>query len=754
MRLALYLCLGLMGMVAFSDPTYNLFVHVIDHLTLECSTSLWSVITVALEKIFAHHTFYELILALMGPLCFVLSLIWAILTFLVPLSAKLKLILAVLFLGTLCLISTSEMASPSVLGGALLGFSTIVCLVLVRRVRMVGQLQRLLRAYYLPQAMPRTRAHNKPLEQDDLVPASEPADAIDQSALSEHHNSELSLRLSRNRSLKAMMRLCWSAVNRPICCNLWGYTIALTDLPYLVRALTQATQGNLSLLKSLYQSCRAYEEAAQKGQYTAQMQRFLRSHLTQDSALALKVNLRIVCELLLEHIPTKLELFAAERSGNLANLNEDSCAFSTEAVLQAWLTDHNDRHYLGAYTPQPGRVHTCKAQLSAQEQHIQALRVALYHELSLNLAAGQNGNPPSSSPNVQKSLTDYELLELSFDVTPKSVLLKRQPQAQEIAGLPNAMLTAKPMGRMRTLGLVRLLTPIGELMACLAVLWGMLQSSTMCALLDLQAHHYISDYAQALGKSVNKLLVTPDADIAAFISHNAVMGLSSELSNLPLTVYSSALLSGYNVWLLCLLLTLALSAIILLTGLGSAVRILLKRVSAGLEFWHTLHFIQVYAVCTFLFALIAVAFTYQTKLPQLWYDVHSDLNLITSKLNDKFELQKPHDELLTIDGIINRNAGEYSLGPNNDIKTLRRLALYTFTSDHRWVNVYAPLHSSFVAAILADIRQEQDRRFTNERAPHKLRSSRQAVNASIMPYRLTVTPRLHLVVALEPLAVN
>lgn len=752
MRVALYLCLGLMGMVAFSDPTYNLFVHVIDHLTLECNTNLWATITGAITRTFNKYTTSELIIVFMGPLCFVLSLIWAILTFLVPLLAKLKLLLAVLFLGTLCLISASEMASPSVLGGALLGFSTIVCLVLVRRVRMVGQLQRLLRAYYLPQAMPRVRAHNKPLEQDDLVPASEPADAIDQSALSEHHNSELSLR--RSRVLGAMKRLSWSAVNRPICCNLWGYTIALTDLPYLVRALNQATQGNLSLLKNLHQSCCAYENAAHQGQYTAQMQRFLRSHLTQDSALALKVNLRIVCELLLEHIPTMLELFAAERSGNWASLNEDSRAFSTEAVLQAWLTDHNDRHYLGAYTPQPGRVHTCKAQLSAQEQHIQALRVALYHELSLNLAAGQNGNPPSSSPNVQKSLTDYELLELSFDVTPKSVLLKRQPQAQEMAGLPNAMLTAKPMGRMRTLGLVRLLTPIGELMACLAVLWGMLQSSTLCALLELQANHYISDYAQALGKSVNKLLVTPDADMAAFISHNAVMGLTSKLSNLPLTVYSSALLSGYNLWLLCLLLTLALSAIILLSGLGSAVRILLKRVSAGLEFWHTLHFIQIYVVCTALFALIAVAFTYQTKLPQLWYDVHSDLNLITSKLNDKFELQKPHDELLTIDGIINRNAGEYSLGPNNDIKTLRRLALYTFTSDHRWVNVYAPLHSSFVAAILADIRQEQDRRFTNERAPHKLRSSRRAINASIMPYRLTVTPRLHFVVALEPLAVN
>ena len=752
MRVALYLCLGLMGMVAFSDPTYNLFVHLIDHLTLECNTNLWATITGAITRTFNKYTTSELIIVFMGPLCFVLSLIWAILTFLVPLPAKLKLLLAVLFLGTLCLISASEMASLSVLWGALLGFSTIVCLVLVRRVRMVGQLQRLLRAYYLPQAMPRVRAHNKPLEQDDLVPASEPADAIDQSALSEHHNSELSLR--RSRVLGAMKRLSWSAVNRPICCNLWGYTIALTDLPYLVRALNQATQGNLSLLKNLHQSCCAYENAAHQGQYTAQMQRFLRSHLTQDSALALKVNLRIVCELLLEHIPTKLELFAAERSGNLANLNEDSCAFSTEAVLQAWLTDHNDRHYLGAYTPQPGRVHTCKAQLSAQEQHIQALRVALYHELSLNLTAGQNGNPPPSCSNVPKRLTDYELLELSFDVTPKSVLLKRQPQAQEAAGLPNAMLTAKPMGRMRTLGLVRLLTPIGELMACLAVLWGMLQSSTMCALLDLQAHHYISDYAQALGKSVNELLVTPDADMAAFISHNAVMGLSSELSNLPLTVYSSALLSGYNLWLLCLLLTLALSAIILLSGLGSAVRILLKRVSAGLEFWHTLHFIQIYVVCTALFALIAVAFTYQTKLPQLWYDVHSDLNLITSKLNDKFELQKPHDELLTIDGIINRNAGEYSLGPNNDIKTLRRLALYTFTSDHRWVNVYAPLHSSFVAAILADIRQEQDRRFTNEKAPHKLRSSRQAVNASIMPYRLTVTPRLHFVVALEPLAVN
>lgn len=752
MRVALYLCLGLMGMVAFSDPTYNLFVHLIDHLTLECNTNLWATITGAITRTFNKYTTSELIIVFMGPLCFVLSLIWAILTFLVPLPAKLKLLLAVLFLGTLCLISASEMASLSVLWGALLGFSTIVCLVLVRRVRMVGQLQRLLRAYYLPQAMPRVRAHNKPLEQDDLVPASEPADAIDQSALSEHHNSELSLR--RSRVLGAMKRLSWSAVNRPICCNLWGYTIALTDLPYLVRALNQATQGNLSLLKNLHQSCCAYENAAHQGQYTAQMQRFLRSHLTQDSALALKVNLRIVCELLLEHIPTKLELFAAERSGNLANLNEDSCAFSTEAVLQAWLTDHNDRHYLGAYTPQPGRVHTCKAQLSAQEQHIQALRVALYHELSLNLTAGQNGNPPPSCSNVPKRLTDYELLELSFDVTPKSVLLKRQPQAQEAAGLPNAMLTAKPMGRMRTLGLVRLLTPIGELMACLAVLWGMLQSSTMCALLDLQAHHYISDYAQALGKSVNELLVTPDADMAAFISHNAVMGLSSELSNLPLTVYSSALLFGYNLWLLCLLLTLALSAIILLSGLGSAVRILLKRVSAGLEFWHTLHFIQIYVVCTALFALIAVAFTYQTKLPQLWYDVHSDLNLITSKLNDKFELQKPHDELLTIDGIINRNAGEYSLGPNNDIKTLRRLALYTFTSDHRWVNVYAPLHSSFVAAILADIRQEQDRRFTNEKAPHKLRSSRQAVNASIMPYRLTVTPRLHFVVALEPLAVN
>ena len=752
MRVALYLCLGLMGMVAFSDPTYNLFVHVIDHLTLECNTNLWATITGAITRTFNKYTTSELIIVFMGPLCFVLSLIWAILTFLVPLPAKLKLLLAVLFLGTLCLISASEMASPSVLWGALLGFSTIVCLVLVRRVRMVGQLQRLLRAYYLPQAMPRACAHNKPLEQDDLVPASEPADAIDQSALSEHHNSELSLR--RSRVLGAMKRLSWSAVNRPICCNLWGYTIALTDLPYLVRALNQATQGNLSLLKNLHQSCCAYENAAHQGQYTAQMQRFLRSHLKQDSALALKVNLRIVCELLLEHIPTMLELFAAERSGNLASLNEDSRAFSTEAVLQALLTDHNDRHYLGAYTPQPGRLHTCKAQLSAQEQHIQALRVALYHELSLNLAAGQNGNPPSSSPNVQKSLTDYELLELSFDVTPKSVLLKRQPQAQEMAGLPNAMLTAKPMGRMRTLGLVRLLTPIGELMACLAVLWGMLQSSTLCALLELQANHYISDYAQALGKSVNELLVTPDADMAAFISHNAVMGLSSELSNLSLTVYSSALLSGYNLWLLCLLLTLALSAIILLTGLGSAVRILLKRVSAGLEFWHTLHFIQIYVVCTALFALIAVAFTYQTKLPQLWYDVHSDLNLITSKLNDKFELQKPHDELLTIDGIINRNAGEYSLGPNNDIKTLRRLALYTFTSDHRWVNVYAPLHSSFVAAILADIRQEQDRRFTNEKAPHKLRSSRQAVNASIMPYRLTVTPRLHFVVALEPLAVN
>lgn len=752
MRLALYLCLGLMGMVAFSDPTYNLFVHVIDHLTLECNTSLWSVITVALEKIFTHHTFYELILALMGPLCFVLSLILAILTFLVPLSAKLKLLLGMLFLGTLCLISTSEMASPSVLWGALLGFGTIVCLVLVRRVRMVGQLQRLLRAYYLPQWMPRVRAHNKPLEQDDLVPASEPADAIDQSALSEHNNSELSLR--RSRVLGAMKRLSWSAVNRPICCNLWGYIIALTDLPYLVRAINQATQGNLSLLKNLHQSCCAYENAAQKGQYSAQMQRFLRSHLTQDSALALKVNLRIVCELLLEHIPTKLELFAAERSGNWANLNEDSCAFSTEAVLQAWLSDHNDRHYLGAYTPQPGRVHTCKAQLSAQEQHIQALRVALYHELSLNLAAGQNGNPPPACPNVPKRLTDYELLELSFDVTPKSVLLKRQPQAQEMAGLPNAMLTAKPMGRMRTLGLVRLLTPIGELMACLAVLWGMLQSSTLCALLDLQAHHYIARYAQALDMTISELVSSPDSDIAAYISHNAVMGLSSELSNLPLTVYSSALLSGYNLWLLCLLLTLALSAIILLSGLGSAVRILLKRVSAGLEFWHTLHFIQIYVVCTALFALIAVAFTYQTKLPQLWYDVHSDLNLITSKLNDKFELQKPHDELLTIDGIINRNAGEYSLGPNNDIKTLRRLALYTFTRDHRWVNVYAPLHSSFVAAILADIRQEQDRRFTNERAPHKLRSSRHAINASIMPYRLTVTPRLHFVVALEPLAVN
>ena len=423
-------------------------------------------------------------------------------------------------------------------------------------------------------------------------------------------------------------------------------------------------------------------------------------------------------------------------------------------MLQAWLSDHNDRHYLGAYTPQPGRVHTCKAQLSAQEQHIQALRVALYHELSLNLAAGQNGNPPPACPNVPKRLTDYELLELSFDVTPKSVLLKRRPQAQEMAGLPNAMLTAKPMGRMRTLGLVRLLTPIGELMVCLAVLWGMLQSSTLCALLDLQAHHYIARYAQALDMTISELVSSPDSDIAAYISHNAVMGLTSELSNLPLTVYSSALLSGYNLWLLCLLLTLALSAIILLTGLGSAVRILLKRVSAGLELWHTLHFIQIYVVCTALFALIAVAFTYQTKLPQLWYDVHSDLNLITSKLNDKFELQKPHDELLTIDGIINRNAGEYSLGPNNDIKTLRRLALYTFTRDHRWVNVYAPLHSSLVAAILADIRQEQDRRFTNERAPHKLRSSKRAFNASIVPYRLTVTPRLHFVVALEPLAVN
>ena len=743
MRLALYLCLGLMGMVAFSDPTYNLIVHLIDHLTLEGNTPLWSTVSNAITRIIARHSTSELIVVFLGPISFVLSLIWACLTFLVPLSAKLKLLLGVLFLGTLCLISVSAAMHLNLIVGALLGFSAIALLVLVRRVRLVGQFQRLLRDYYLPQMMPRQHAHNEPLAQE----AAESSDAMSLNDLPKLNNSDL----SRRRCLKAMMSLSWRAIARPICCNLWGYTIALTDVPYLVRALNQATQGNLSLLKNLHQHCCAYEEAAQHGQYTDQMKRFLRSHLTQDSALALKINLRVICELLLQLIPTKLELFAAERSGNLASLDEESRAFSTESVLKAWLSEHELSR---DWATQSGKLHAYKTQLSAQEQHIQALRVALYNELTLNLTAGQNGNPPSTCTEVSKRLTDYELLELSFDVTPKSLLLKHQPQAQGGDGLPNAMLKVKPMGRMRTLSLVRILTPIGELMACLAVIWGLLQGGTLCALLDLQTHHYVVHYADAMGKSVREILSTTDADTAAFISHNAVMGLSSELSNLPLTVYSSALLSGYNLWLLCLLITLVLSACILLSGLGGAVRILLKRVSAGLESWHTLRFIQVYVVCTALFALFAVAFTYQSRLIPLWYDVHSDLNLVKSVLNDKFELQKPHAELITIDGIINRNAGEHSFGPNSEVKTLRRLGLYSSQFGNRWITVYAPLHSSFVAAVLADIRQSQDRRFTSNKAPHKLRSSKRAFNASIVPYRLTFTPRLHIVVALEPIAVN
>lgn len=834
MRLALYLCLGLLAMVAFSSPAYTLILSTIDLIASECNHGLWDTITSTLKNILTHHSASELIIIFIGPLCFAVGFIWAGLIFLIALPAKLKVLLLALFFGALYVVSHSEAARLSTILGALLGLGAMMILIIVRRVRLVSQLQRLLRAYYLPQLIPLPQAKHTPLSSEDLVPQSEQdnftqqvkdvagfapelSDSMRLLALQALNNSDLSLR--RSRILGNIRRLCWHAIARPICCNLWGYTIALSDLPYLVRALSLGTQGNLTMLRRLHQLCSAYEEAAHQGKYNAQMKRFARNHLTKGSALALKVNLRVICAQLLELIPSNLELFSAERAGHLALIDDANRVFSTEAVLKAWISDQDRTRYLGAKDYTPGKWYTHKVKLTAQEQHAQALRVALYHELAQKLTAGHNGNPPNAFPTARQRLTDYELLEISFDITPTPYLLKHHsaedkavtepsqvlgnkaqvlgnaaqvpgneaqvlgnegqvlgnaaekyqaaaPSQQEAgteaeadilssaAGVPNAMLTVKPMGRMRTLGLVRLLTPLCELMACLGVLWGLLQSSTLNTLLDFQAHHYVSRYAEAIGKSVNELLSTADAEVGLFISHNAVIGISSELSNLPLPLYSSALMSGYHLWLLCLLLTVALGTIIMISGLIGALRMLLKRVSAGLEYWYSLHFLQVYGVCTGLFVMLAFAFTYQTKIATLWYDIHRDLDLVSSMLDDQFELHDYHDKLITIECLINRNADEHSIGPNNEVKTLRRLGLYSPQTDHRWISVYAPLHSSLVAAILADIRQEQDRRFTNDKLSYHQRRTNRTVNASIEPYRLTFTPRMHIVVAIEPIAVN
>ena len=792
MRLALYLCLGLMGIIAFGAPAYTLILHLLDLIAAQGNISLIDVLRHTCENLLRAKSGIELLYFILGPLCFLISFLWAGIIFLVPLAAKLKLVLLIVFVMVLvALVTHEESANVSVLIGALLGFCAMACLVLGQRVRLIGQLQRLLHAYYQPELdlleRPKHALLSNRLHQEDIVPEAERellgdinAQAQDMAAATPelsnsmrlaalHALNSSDLSLKRNRALLALKRHCWRAIARPLCCNLWGYTIALTDLPYLVRALNLATQGNLTVLRRMYELTCAYEEAAHANRLTPKMKRFARNHLTGDCALALKTNLRVVCEQLLDIIPTKLELFAAERNGKVEVLDEECRSFSTESVMEAWRYDQDLSHYMDAHTPSPLLYHKRKhkSQLTPRQQHAQALRIALYHELTLQLTAGHGDNPPNALPPSRQRLTDLELLQVTFYVTPQFPQDKAtatgqpagQPTSEEQAaaealGMPNAMLTVEPMGRMRLLGQLRLLTPILDLCLILLVMWGLLQDPTLRALLDFQAHHYVMLFAEALNSTVPEVLNHYGSAQNPFITHHAFIGLSNELSHLPLTVYGSALLSGYNLWLLCLLLTLIVGSALLLSGIVGSGRVLLKQARAGLEYWHSLSLLQIYLVCTFVFGVIAVGMTYQSKLGQLWYDINSDLEVLAQAMTPSFELKPQQEGLITINGIISRHADEHSLGPNLEVKTLRRMGLYSPDTGHRWINVYAPLHSSYVAEILSDIRQEQDRRFVSHDAPFTKQRAHKEINASVTPYRLTFTPNLHLVVSLQPIVAD
>ncbi len=829
MRYALYLCLGLMGMLAFSAPAHDLILHILDLIALEGGQGFYDALAHTAQVLLATYTIPDLILTLSGPVCFALSFVWAGIIFLVPMSAKLRLVLVMAFLGALLVITMEvDINGISPIVGAFLGFMMMALLILLKRIRLVGQIQQLLRAYYLPELVQLDRKGRIKLStkrsglifQSRLLPAPvELNESMRLAALHALNTTDLTLR--RNRALLELSQLCQSTIARPICCSLWGYTIALTDLPFVVQALGAATQGNLTILRRVHDYAQAYIEAAQSGKLNAQMKRFARNHLTAREALALKVNLKVIAELLLEHIPTKLELFAAESQGQLAQLDAERCAFSTEAVLQAWRYDQDLSHITGNYHPNAqATLHTTnrKVKLTPEQQHCQALRVALYHELSLSLSAGHHNNPPNAYPPVRQRVTDWELLQVSFDVsviphymsrvkgpsasapkpaTPSIPLNESAPApdavrntaafnavprngaasndaapnaapdaaafnstaGSELSVLPNAMLTVVTMGRLRVLGLLRLLAPLCELMVVLTVLWGLLQDVTVQALLEFQAHHYLNVYAEAIGTNVTELAAQAyRPPLEDFISHNAVMGLSHEMALMPLTLYSEALLSGYNLWLLCLLLTLVVGALLILSGVTSTLVMLFRRAQIQLGYSYTLNLLQVYVACAALFIILAVSFAYHSKLVHLWYNVNYDLNALQSELTTTYELKAPHatSKLLTLNGIINRHASEYALGPNGNVKTMRRMGLYSPDTGLRWIAIYAPLHSPQIAEILAQVRREQDQRFFNKNDNKNDGPQRRPIehNASVTTYRLTLTPRLHVVVDLQPLALE
>lgn len=288
-------------------------------------------------------------------------------------------------------------------------------------------------------------------------------------------------------------------------------------------------------------------------------------------------------------------------------------------------------------------------------------------------------------------------------------------------------------------------------MAVLALLRFLLTDSTVQALLELREQHYLELYLQAHASSAAELTAQMNAP-----SHEdevlqpAVLATGHELSLLPLSLHSEALLSGYNLWLISLLATIVLGMVLLVGGLIHTALRCLQRPQLNTDPSITLNLLQVYLVCAVLFGLISGAMSYKTKLVSLWYDLHCDLSVLQAARTDQMELSSSSPDLITCNGIVAKHASEVALGPNGNVITLKRMSLYRPDNAQHWLTFYAPLNSPEVALVLARIRRAQDQHFNAYTLQPEPPESNE-INVALTAYQLTLTPNLHLVVALEPL---
>lgn len=285
-------------------------------------------------------------------------------------------------------------------------------------------------------------------------------------------------------------------------------------------------------------------------------------------------------------------------------------------------------------------------------------------------------------------------------------------------------------------------------MAVLALLRFLLTDSTVQALLELREQHYLELYAQACASNAAELTAQMNATSHEDeVLQQAVLKTGHELSPLPLALHSAALLSGYNLWLLSLMATMVLGVVLLVGGLIHTALRCLKRSQLSTNPSITLNLLQVYLTCAVLFGLISGAMSYKTKLVSLWYDIHSDLSVLQAARTDQMNLSPSSPSLITFNGIVAKHTSEVALGPNGNVTTLKRLSLYRPDSAQHWLTFYAPLGSREVALVLAQIRRAQDQHFN----AYTLQPESPKSNVALTAYQLTVTPNLHLVVALEPL---